>query len=144
MSGPFTNIWQEAQERLRCAVNQSHTTWMAEEHFERGRMFWREDTNLISVLYNYGTWASYQNIWHEGDPEYSCPEGAPTESPPTPILGFGKVWCTYEAVRSGLGWATEHERGYYATVQDFERGSIIRTDGGTTYVLYGDAWWERR
>ena len=143
VSGPFASIWQEVQERLGCVVNQSHTTWMAEEHFERGRMFWREDTDMMSVLYNSGKWALYQDIWHEGDPEYSCPDSAPAESPPTPIRGFGKVWCTYEPVRSGLGWATDQEHGYYVTVQDSERGSIIRTDDGTTYVLYGDGWWER-
>ncbi|MBC7251092.1 MAG: serine/threonine protein kinase [Anaerolineae bacterium] len=143
VTGPFATIWQGVQGRLGCAVNQSHTTWIGEEHFERGRMFWREDTDLISVLYNTGKWVSYQDIWHDGDPEYSCPESAPMESPPTPIRGFGKIWCTYEAVRSGLGWATEHERGFHGSVQDFERGSIIRTDEGTTYVLYDDGWWER-
>jgi len=144
VSGPFASIWQDSQERLGCAVNQSHTTWIAEEPFERGRMFWREDTDLTSVLYNNGGWALYQNTWREGDPDYSCPESAPTESPPTPIRGFGKIWCTYEPVRSGLGWTTDHEHGYHGTAQDFERGSIIRTDGGTTYVLYGDDWWEKR
>ena len=144
VSGPFASIWQETQERLGCAVNQSHTTWIAEEHFERGWMLWREDTDLICVLYNNGRWAWYQDIWHEGDPDYSCSDSAPMESPPTPIRGFGKIWCTYEPVRSGLGWTTDNERGYHGTAQDFERGSIIRTDGGTTYVLYDDGWWERR
>jgi len=144
VAGPFARIWQEAQERLGCAVNQSHTTWVAEEHFERGWMFWREDTDRISALYNHGGWGSYQNIWHDGDPPFSCPGSAPEESPPTPIRGFGKIWCTYETVRSELGWATDNERGYYATTQDFEHGLIMRTDGGTTYVLYGDGWWERR
>ena len=144
VSDPFANIWQGVRERLGCAVNQSHTTWMAEEHFERGLMFWREDTDSLSVLYNKGAWAAYSDIWREGDPDYSCPDSAPTESPPTPLRGFGKIWCTYEPVRSGLGWATDGERGYYATAQDFERGSIVRTDGGTTYLLYGDGWWEQR
>ena len=144
VSGPFAGIWRDTQGRLGCAVNQSHTTWTAEENFERGGMFWREDTDLMSVLYNNGGWALYEDPWREGDPDYACPESAPEESPPTPIRGFGKIWCTYEAVRSGLGWATDHESGYYSTVQDFERGSIIRTDGGTTYVLYDDNRWERR
>jgi serine/threonine protein kinase len=144
VSGPFAGIWQGAQGRLGCAVNQPHTTWMAEEHFERGRMFWREDTDLISALYDTGGWGSYPNTWHEGDPVYSCSDSAPAENPPTPIRGFGKTWCTYEAVRSGLGWATDPERGYDATAQDFERGSIVRTDGGTTYVLYADGRWERQ
>lgn len=117
---------------------------MAEEHFERGRMFWREDTDAILVQYANRTLVSYQDIWRDGDPEYSCPESTPMQSPPTPIRGFGKIWCTYEAVRTGLGWATDHERGFHGSVQDFERGSIIRTDTGMTYVLYGNGWWEQR
>ena len=144
MSGPFASTWQEVQERLGCAVNQPHTTWVAEEHFERGLMFWRKDIDLMAVLYNKGVWAPYQNTWHEGDPEHSCPDSAPAESPPTPIRGFGKIWCTYEPVRSELGWATDNERGYDTTVQDFEHGSIIRTDDGTTCVLYDDRQWEQR
>ena len=144
MTGLFATIWQTAQEQLGCAVNQPHTTWMAEETFERGRMFWREDTDLMSVVYNNGIWASYQDIWYEGNPSYSCPENAPTENPPTPIRGFGKIWCTYRPVRDGLGWATDSEHGDYGTAQDFENGSIMRTSAGATYAFYYDGGWERR
>jgi serine/threonine protein kinase len=143
VSGPFAGIWQGARDRLGCAANQSHTTWMAEEHFEHGKMFWREDTDLVYVLYDAGEQVIYQSNWQGSDPEYSCPDIAPSESPPTPIRGFGRIWCTHETVRSGLGWATIHEVGYHGTVQDFEGGSIIRTEFGKTYVLYADGWWER-
>ncbi len=95
---------------------------MAQEHFEYGQMFWREDNDRITVLYNAGTWALYRDIWNEGDPEYSCPEIAPSQCPPTPRRGFGKIWCTYPAVRQRLGWATNYERGFHGTVQDFEQG----------------------
>jgi serine/threonine protein kinase len=144
VTGPFASLWEAMQEQLGCAVNQPYTIWMAEESFERGRMLWREDTDSMSVLYNDGSWASYQDIWQEGDPDYSCPESAPTESPPTPIRGFGKIWCTYSTVRDGLGWATNSERGDNATVQKFESGSILRTDAGTTYILYTSGAWEQR
>jgi hypothetical protein len=43
-----------------------------------------------------------------------------------------------------LGWATDYERGFDGTVQDFERGAILRTDGGENYVLYGDGNWAQR
>lgn len=143
VTGPFAAIWQAEQDRLGCASNASHTSFLAQEHFERGQMFWREDTDYIFALYNNGTWASYIDIWHTGEPEYSCPDSAPTSSPPTPRLGFGKIWCFYPEVRNGLGLATDSERGFQSTVQDFEKGAILRTDTGETYMLYGDSTWRR-
>jgi len=144
VSGPFAVLWQQYSDRLGCAVNQVHSSWMAQEHFERGQMFWREDNDRITVIYNNGSWAMYRDIWNEGDPEYSCPDAnTPAQSPPTPRRGFGKIWCTYPAVRQGLGWATDYERGFHGTVQDFDRGTILRTDAGETYILFGDGAWIR-
>ncbi len=143
VSGPFAVLWQQYLDRLGCAANNVHTSWMAQEHFERGQMFWREDNDRIVVLYNTGSWALYRDIWVEGDPEYSCPDIAPTQSPPTPRRGFGKIWCTYGAVRQGLGWATDYERGFHGTVQDFSQGTILRTDTGETYILFSDGAWLR-
>jgi len=141
VTGPFAAVWQAEQDRLGCAVNEAHTTWMAEEHFEYGRMFWRKDSDRILAVHDSGVWASYQDIWQEGDPDYSCPDSAPEESPPTPLRGFGKIWCTYTEVRNGLGWATDGERGFDGTVQDFEQGAILRTDTGEMYVLFNDGTW---
>jgi serine/threonine-protein kinase len=144
VSGPFAALWQQYSDRLGCAVNQAHSSWMAQEHFERGQMFWREDNDRIAVLYNNGSWALYQDIWNEGEPEFSCPDAStPAQSPPTPRRGFGKIWCTYPAVRQGLGWATDYERGFHGTVQDFNRGTILRTDTGETCILFGDGAWLR-
>ena len=115
---------------------------MAQQHFERGQMLWREDTDRILAVHNSWIWGSYQDIWYEGDPDYSCPDNStPMESPPTPKRGFGKIWCTYSEVRAGLGWATDGERGFDGTVQNFERGSILRTDTGDTYVLFDNGTW---
>ncbi|RLC98925.1 MAG: hypothetical protein DRI77_03940 [Chloroflexi bacterium] len=141
VTGPFASIWQSEQARLGCATGAAHDSWMAQQHFEWGQMFWREDTDNMLAVHNSGIWGSYQDIWHEGDPEYSCSDSAPEESPPTPKRGFGKIWCTYTEVRNGLGWATDGERGFNGTVQDFERGAIIRTDSGETYVLFDDGDW---
>jgi hypothetical protein len=114
---------------------------MAEETFERGRMFWREDTDYHYVLYANGTWEHFRNSWSEGMPTFTC--GVP-ESPPTPLRGFGKVWCDYSWVREGLGSATTGEHGEHRTVQDFVGGgAIIRSSSGT-YILLGDGSWERR
>lgn len=141
VTGPFAAIWQAEQERLGCATNAAHDSWMAQQHFEWGKMFWRKDTDGMLAVHNSGIWGSYQDIWHEGDPEYSCSDSAPEESPPTPLRGFGKIWCTYTEVRNGLGWATDGERGFDGTVQDFEQGAILRTDTGDIYALFDDNTW---
>ncbi len=139
----FDKVWEERRTRLGCATNTLHVTWVANEEFERGEMFWRKDTDDILVLYDTGRWVRYDNIWHEGDPEYSCTDIAPSQSPPAPRLGFGKVWCTYPAVREGVGWALDKEGGFYGIAQDFERGHLIGNNKDTIYVLYGDGRWER-
>ena len=141
VTGPFAAVWQAEQDRLGCATNAAHDSWMARQHFEWGQMLWRKDTDGILAVHDRGIWGAYQNIWFEGDPTYSCPDSAPEESPPTPLRGFGKIWCTYTEVRNGLGWATDGERGFNGTAQDFEQGTILRTDTGDTYVLYGDGTW---
>ena len=143
VGGPFAALWKQYQGQLGCAINTAHTSWIAQEHFEHGQMFWRKDNDRIVVLYDNGTWALYQDIWNEGDPEYSCPNIAPTQCPPTPRRGFGKIWCTYSAVRQGLGWATDYEQGFHGTVQDFAQGTIFRTDTGEMYLLLGDDTWLR-
>lgn len=141
VTGPFADLWREEQERLGCATNAAHTSWTAVEDFEGGWMFWREDNDRIYAVYRDGTWQGFSNTWREGDPTYTC--GTAT-TPPTPLRGFGKVWCTYTYVRGGLGSATDLERGFEGTVQDFERGSILRMDTGTTYLFFGDGKWSRR
>ena len=82
----------------------------------------------------YFRWAAYDDTWREGQAEYSC--GAPP-SPPTPIRGFGRVWCTQAGVRDGLGWAKEAEHLIGAQVQSFTNGMILGT-GWRTWVLFYD------
>lgn len=103
-------------------------------------MFWRQDNTQIYVLYDGDGWEMYNDTWQEGNPESSCSGGSPL----TPIRGFGKVWCTVPAVRNRLGGATAGEQGFNGTVQDFQRGVIIRTDAGQNYVLYSGNGWESR
>jgi hypothetical protein len=137
---PFAAVWQTVQSKLGCASNEAHVTWLAEEFFEHGLMYWRKDTNLIYVIFNGGKWGVYANTWKEGDPGYSC---GPESSPPTPQMGFGRVWCDTRDVRSGLGNALTAEGGADGTVQDFERGFIFQTSAGAMYVLYAGDGWER-
>ena len=113
---------------------------MGQEDFERGEMLWRKDDDKIYVLYNTGRWERYSDLWREGDPDYSC--GVP-ESPPTPMRGFGKIWCTYSVVSQGLGNATTVEEGGHGVVQQFNGGWILQTGDGQIYVLFNNGAWKR-
>lgn len=97
-------------------------------------MFWREDNDMIYVVYNTGAWAQYLDAWRESQPEFSC--GTP-ESPPTPKRGFGKTWCTHGSVRNGLGDAINHEWSESVLVQDFADGTLL-DHGGQLYLFFAD------
>jgi len=140
VSGPYAAIWQSAQAKLGCAKGDARVIWMAEEMFQKGRMYWRKDNDNIYALFNGGGWAAYANIWRDGDPQETCSSGTPI----TAVRGFGKIWCTTPSVRNGLGNATTEESGYYSTVQDFARGMIFRASSGKALVLYSGDGWETR
>jgi serine/threonine-protein kinase len=124
------------RDRLGCPTNGGNSSvWMALQTFDSGVMFWREDTDKIYALYNAGGWARFDDVWLEGDEEFSC---GTAESPPTPKRGFGRIWCDHNSVRNGLGNAREAEWGATGATQDFERGTIVVAPNGRTYVLFGD------
>ena len=110
--------------------------------FEGGQMLWRQDNAVIYVLTNDGRWAQYDDLWREGDAEFNC--GEPT-NPPTPVRGFGRVWCDQPAVRQGLGAATAAEIGDAGgQAQDFVNGMILAAPDGSLFVLVGEtATWRR-
>lgn len=110
--------------------------------FEGGQMLWRGDTDTIYVLYNDGRWTVFPNEWREGDPEYSCGEA---NSPPTPVRGFGRVWCGHPEVGESLGAVTAAEIGDNASAaQDFVNGAILAAPFGDLFVFVGeDGVWRR-
>lgn len=136
LSEELVNYWQ--RDELGCALGEAQTLWLAEEEFEDGRMFWREDDGRVYVLYDDDLWAVYDDTWAEGDPEYSC---GVEQSPPTPLRGFGKVWCSNPDVQDKLGDATTFEYGRYGLLQVFERGFIIQPPFGI-YVIHEDGSWK--
>jgi hypothetical protein len=139
----FLDEWSAVKDKLGCAEDHHFTIWLGEQDFEGGWMLWREDTEQIYAIYQGVGWDQYTDTWQEGDPLFSCTDQAPTESPPTPRRGFGKIWCTDSTVRQNLGWATEVERGFEAPLQRFEHGLLLRSED-LTWVLYDDDTWERQ
>lgn len=134
----FQTTYNNNQSRLGCPLSAARTSTVVQEDFQRGRMFWRETNDKMYVIYSSGSWSTYNDTWVEGNAEFSC--GVP-ESPPTPRRGFGKIWCTYSQVQSGLGNATNYEWSLTATIQEFSGGLIWRTDAGLTFVLLNDGTW---
>ncbi len=80
-------------------------------------------------------------------PPYPPPYPPPPPAPPpvcsiTPVLGFGRVWNTYPAVRNALGCAQAEEFSVDATQQRFQNGIVIwRADVNRFWILWGNNTW---
>lgn len=143
-TGPayFGEMWAQRVAQLGCPTG-GQKLIIAAQPFERGWMFWREDTRQIYALPFNQPYSRFADTWAEDQPLYSCPDIGPAETPPTPQRGFGKVWCNNPQLRERLGQATDTERGFEATLQTFERGLIFQTDRGESYILEDESQqWE--
>ena len=121
----------------------------AEQAFDNGHMFWREDNRYIYVVYEQGalsgTYQVFEDEWEEGDPEFSCVATAPADLV-QPKRGFGLVWCELGGPEADIGWGLEEEAGYWQgkgdpLVHDFGAGVIFRDSAGTVsgkaYAFFG-------
>lgn len=141
----FGSVWAShasARAALGCATRPEAPVWLGEQTFERGRMFWRQDTATIYVLYSDGSWQQFADSWHAGDPETDPGTVAPAGLY-QPKRGFGKVWRDHPEVRSRLGWGTMEERGVNGAIQPFERGLMLWSPHLGIHALYGDGRWQR-
>lgn len=102
----------------------------------RGLMLWRSDTSKIYVIRGQDTTAyealitSYDDTFREGDPD--IPAACATMTIPTgylmPIRGFGKLWCA-QSLWETLGWPRMAESAVNLTIQEMDRGLLIRVVG---------------
>ena len=142
-AGEFASIWAPGvKERIGCPVAPSSVTDAAYEPFERGAMIWRKDVRQHYTIFDSGGWQSFPDVWVEGLPDYSCPNSAPSQSPPTPLRGFGQIWCREAGVRQRIGNALAPEWAEQMVTQGFERGLMIQTSRGI-YVLSQDGSWTK-
>jgi LysM repeat protein len=114
--------------------------------FERGFMFWLEDTNEILVLMNSesefgGTYSVYQDTWREGQPE-TDPNIQPPQGFVQPDRGFGQAWRNYPGVRDALGWGTGGTHGYTALVVRAGDTIIINGPDNRVYQLLEESAWQ--
>jgi hypothetical protein len=138
--------------RLGCAAEAGVGTLIAYQPFERGEMFWRQDTRAIYVLsqdgtwatgtWATGTWATYEDTWYEGQPD-ADPALVPPQGLSQPVHGFGKVWREQlGGASAAIGWATRPETALDAVIQAFNDGLLLKGEAGALYVLYDDGTWE--
>ncbi len=140
--GRVYNTHASVRNKIGCATEPEKGVWMAEEFFQGGSMYWRQDMERIYVLYRNGTWTSFPNTWTVGMPEFDPSIIAPPGYY-QPIRGFGKVWREQGAVRNSLGWATTQERGFFGSVQPFTGGTMLWSNVRGVLVLYNDGRWAR-
>ena len=90
-------------------------------------MLWFGATEQIVVLLPNATWRGYLDTWSADEAEIQCnPYGGPSESPPLPRRGFGKLWCSEAEIQSLMGTIEREERlCQHAVVQRFEQGRLV-------------------
>lgn len=80
--------------------------------FEHGALIWWSETGSIWVLNTETRQATHFDSLSYG----ALPDNPVTQPPPPglvkPIMGFGKVWGHFPAVREALGWATGPSQSY--------------------------------
>ena len=102
--------------------------FVAEQHFERGRMFWLRpiDQVWITTTDEEGNqiWQVAEDTFEDGMPE-SDPAFTPAdENLQQPIRGFGLLWRENPEIREQLGWATADEVGYLANYEYHYGGTV--------------------
>ncbi len=112
--------------QLGCATATSALAMnSANQLYERGEMFWLEGPpGYIYALFNTGRYQRFDDTYNAAVDPVSGGETPPTGLK-EPIRGFGKIWRSFQEVRTGLGWATTDENGGQATMQPFERGQMV-------------------
>lgn len=110
---------------MGCAVNQPRVVWSAWQEFERGKMFWRQDTDQAFVLSNSGIYSPVTERW-DGSP--ATDRGIPPAGFVAPERGFGFVWSRSDEIFNLLGWGIDREKGFCARVQDFDYGFMVMSD----------------
>jgi hypothetical protein len=131
-----------SEAELGCPIDAGQTPIStAYAPFAGGQMLWRGDADLIYALTNDNRWTIHANTWRDGEPAFSCGEET---NPPTPVRGFGRVWCEEPGLAAALGVVTAAEIGDAAgTVQTFEQGTILVAPWGSLFVFKDDGTWRR-
>ncbi|MFO7321706.1 MAG: hypothetical protein DIU68_008245 [Chloroflexota bacterium] len=110
---------------------------VAEQPFERGRMFWVQPKRQIWVMEiteeGRGIWTIYNDTFEEGQPEFDPELTPPADNLYQPERGFGKLWRENPEVREALGWAITPDEFGYISRYEYHPGGTINENG--EYVM---------
>ncbi len=138
---------------LGCARSSAHSLTATWQPFTQGVMIWREDTNKIYVLINWGAstaiippgqWRAYDNEWIDGMPEYACVEAEKQAELGTPVhFGFGYLWCNESYMQVDIGEPLGDESGDDRWFQQFDNGWIMHIGewDDSIVVVSDDGYW---
>jgi hypothetical protein len=130
----------DLRQRLGLVGGPERVLYLSEQSFQGGAMLARADSNEVLILVrSTGRWSSHANGWRPG--EVLAPVGPRPPGTLEPLRGIGKVWREQPSVKLQLGWAVYEERTAEATLQRFERGTLIRGPHGVLYALFDDGTW---
>ena len=133
-----------------CPNEEAEETLLIEQSFERGRMVYMQDSDLIYVLLNDGyepAWIAFENRYNpEIHPELE-ESFVPAPGFYQPIAKLGFVWRGNDTVRNRLGLGSEPELQYNgfiqrATLRDGAESLYISSTNATVLQLLsgGDVW----
>lgn len=126
----WAGLSDDARQRLGCATGAAVAGNGAFQYYDGGLMIWREDMELVYVLYNDGELALYSSSGPEDYYVTDLRKGA-----------FGYLWDNNDTVREHLSepLAIEKVAGGF-TAQEFVDGVAVYFDdsGGQTYALFDE------
>ena len=149
-SGQNVTIWPDGSWSVQAdpgypTVTPPPTTTLttgSNQHFERGMMLYAANSGTIWVL----TISGEAHIFRTQD-YGSLPDNPVWAAPPDgyarPILGFGKVWGNFPAIRSELGWGIGPERSYQmpiSTNANYSQTTIQIITGSWIVVATNGRW----
>jgi hypothetical protein len=145
-SAPSTVAAQGAAQATAAPFTETWTsTYIAQQDFERGYMFWVSTTRNIWVLIKansgdtQGEWRVYEDTFQDGEPEIDATLQAPVEGQYQPRRGFGKQWRDpATGLKDAIGWGITPEfavttpLGYIAEQHRY----LLLTLGRQIFLLY--------
>ncbi|MDX1613696.1 MAG: hypothetical protein R3300_05250 [Candidatus Promineifilaceae bacterium] len=157
-----------AQPPEACPSGPPLQSYTVRQRFQRGLMFWIEETDTYYILFNLGAHPTDSRLAFERLGPLVLKPGASAdnrvgEEPPygliEPVRGFGLVWrgevegLTID-LRQALGWATEHEVGFQSMFQCQRQESysqqicyLLNSNGAlvvlSSHAIAGNVWWWR-
>ncbi len=155
-AGSFADFWLETGGEngpLGWTAASERQLFCADQRFEHGYMFWRNQEPEQGVIYvlmnddgieNAGTWQGVADTWDETQPIDSGLIAPPDRY--APGRGFGKVWRAMldgDTPPPAIGWALETEQGLEeARYQDFVGATLLFSPRlNQIFVLHSDGRW---